>query len=331
MSTKLGAHILVMTEDAARIIAAGPSVVKFVGDWAAAANLPSGTLAVGRKMCDDDAQSQRERGKSPAAAAHEFLIKWKQLEEYQHNPAIKYWEGHNEPVWVDREGVAWYAQMEIERMKMMDDAGLKCVIGNFATGTPPFEIFEPFVEACRYARDHGHMLGLHEYSTPFIWWMTGRYQLDPTENCRTSDDRLAGWTTLRYRQFYDRFLKPAGLADLPLVITEAGLDPMVGPAPDHWPNGTFKALAGWWSKGPRVWGVPLPNDFVPPGGWHIRQRDRFYFEQLWWYEQHLRQDPFVVGATIFTVGSFGEPWSGFDVSGTDVAPLLTQHATQSRV
>lgn len=325
MLTKLGAHILRMNDQTVTFVNAAPAVIKFAGEWGAAAGVPAGVTIIGRKVADGDAQGQRASGKTPAQAAEEFLYAWGQLDMYRQNPAIKYWEGHNEPVWSDVDGMSWYAQMEIERMKLMDAAGLKCVIGNFATGTPPLELWPAFLPACQYARDNGHWLGLHEYSTPFMWWMTGRYQLNLAEDCRTSDGRLAGWTTLRYRLVYDRYLGPAGLGDLQLVITEAGLDPLVGPIPPTWPQGAFRHLGDWWNQKPSAWGYPLPNDFVPPGGWHFRQRDRFYFEQLWWYDQHLRQDAYVIGATIFTFGSFGPPWQDFDVTGTTVADLLTEY------
>lgn len=331
MPSKLGAHVLRMLNQTNAFIAAGPAVVKFAGEWGSSAGVPQGALVIGRKVSDGDAQGQRARGKTPAEAAQEFLNDWKQLEHYQRNPRITHWEGHNEPVWSDLAGMEWYAQMEIERMKAMDAAGLKCVIGNFATGTPPMELWPAFLPACQHALQHDHLLGLHEYSTPFMWWMTGRYQLNKSENCITSDGRLAGWTTLRYRQVYDKFLAPAGLGDLRLVITESGLDPLVAPIPDNWPGGTFKFLADFWSKRPSVWGYRLPSDYVPDGGWHHQDRDRFYVEQLWWYDQHLREDPYVVGATIFTFGSFGPPWQDFDVAGTPVADLLAEYVKNDKL
>jgi hypothetical protein len=325
MPTKLGAHVIRMSGSTPSFIAAGPAVVKFIGDWATASDVPSGTLVIGRKVSDDDAQSQRARGLSPAEAAHEFVYKWKQIELYQQNPDIFFWEGHNESVWGDLEGISWYAQMEIERMKLMDALGLKCVIGNFASGSPPLHLWPGFVPACQYAVEHNHFLGLHEYSTPFIWWMTGKYQLDLSEDARTSDGRLTGWTTLRYRQVYDQFLKPAGLGNLPLVITECGLDPLVNPIPDGWPHGTYQHLGSWWNKGPDEWGYPLPDDFVPDGGWHIDNRDLFYLEQLAWYDHHLLQDSYVMGMTLFTFGSFGAPWDAFDVTLTEAAQLLADY------
>lgn len=75
-----------------------------------------------------------------------------------------------------------YAQFEIERMKLMAQYGLKCVIGNFATGTPPLELWPAFIPALQAARQYEALLGLHEYSCPWMWWMTGKHQLDPNED-----------------------------------------------------------------------------------------------------------------------------------------------------
>lgn len=305
------------------------TAVKFAGDWGAAAGVDQSViLVVGRKVSDVDAQHLRAQGKTPRQAA-EWLVN-DQRPTYEANPHIVYWEGNNEPVWEDLDGMAWYAQMEIERMKVLDGMGLKAVIGNFSTGSPPLWQWAAFVAACQYAHDHDHILGLHEYSRCLMFWMTGAYQMDSSEDCRTSDGRLAGWTFLRYRQVYDQYLNLMGIGDLPLVITEYGLDGLVNPCPEHWPAAAFRGLGNFWHQGPEHWGVPLPDDFVPEGGWHYQYRDRFYFEQLWWADQHLRQDDFVIAPTIFSWGSFsGTPWEAFDINGTAVPGYLAEYISAS--
>jgi hypothetical protein len=324
---KLGPHILRSCGLAADWLP-NTKIAKFVGDWALAELLPNAemspddAIAIGRSVSEYDAQYQREQGVSATHSAGLFV--WDQTRTYESNPRIDFWEGHNEPVWDDREGMAWYAQFEIERMRTMEDVGLKCVIGNFASGTPQLYLWPHFLPACEYALEHGHLLGLHEYNAGFMWWMTGQYQINPDENCLTSDGQLAGWTILRYRQVYDQFLRPAGLGDLPLVITECGLDPLVSPSPDGWRSGAFRQLGDWWRKGPQKWGQDLPTDFVPFGGWNYKDRDRFYAEQLWWYDQHLRQDDFVLGATVFSVGNWGGNWKKFDLDGTRVYEHLAR-------
>jgi hypothetical protein len=48
-ATKLGAHVLRVAAGLSEYIAAKPAVVKFVGEWGSAANVPDGVLAIGRK------------------------------------------------------------------------------------------------------------------------------------------------------------------------------------------------------------------------------------------------------------------------------------------
>ncbi len=333
--SKLGAHVIVMNEDTGNFMRAGPSVVKLAGDWGSATMCPAGTWVMGRKVIGgDDAQQIRARGFTPAKATQEYIYgKEYQIETYEANPSIQYWEGHNEPVWGDLDGIKWYADMEIARMEEMAKLGLKCVIGNFATGTPPMEMWPGFMDALYAAKQYGAILGLHEYSCPWLWWMTGRYQMED-ENCVDPRDpkRPEGWTTLRYRQVYRQYLEPAGLGDLPLIITEFGIDPMVNPKPHDAPDAAWKDLGGYWNKHKddakldyerQKYPVPEGVDFSGP-------KESKYLEQFKWYDQQMQQDPYVIGATIFTFGSFGGAWERFDVTGTDVAGLLIEYVKRQK-
>jgi hypothetical protein len=331
-ASKLGAHILVMNADTAAFIASGPAVVKFVGDWGSSAGVPAGTFIIGRQVFDGDAQEMRSQGMTPEKAAHKFINA--QRGTYQANPPIKYWEGHNEPVWGDLDGMKWYADFEIARMQEMAQLGLKCVIGNFATGTPPIELWPGFMGALQAARQFGAVLGLHEYSCPWIWWMTGRYQMEPS-NCvdPNNPNRIEGWTTLRYRQVYRQYLQPNGLGDVPLVITEFGIDPLVNPKPNDAPDAAWRDLSSYWNKHKGDAAFDYANGKYPPPA-DISQPaspGQFYFEQLKWYDRQMQQDPYVIGATIFTFGSFGGAWSRFDVTGDNsIAGTLTEYVTQQK-
>jgi len=299
MSTKLGPHVLRGAPDLSEYIPSGIAVAKFAGDWAMAHDVPDGVLVIGRMVMEDyDAQEQKANGQTPLEAVQQFLQD--QLPTYQANPQIEYWEGHNEPVWSDEEGMAWYAQFEVERMQLMADLGLKCVIGNFATGTPDLSLWPAFLPALQAAREHRAILGLHEYSCPWMWWMTGSYQLDPNV-----DEGDEGWTTLRYRKVYRQHLIPNDLGDVPLVITECGIDYGVNPKPPGVQGGTWKELGSFWNQ-------------------HDNEPDKadYYFRQLVWYDEELQKDDYVVGATLYTWGSFPGIWARFDVAGTDVAKKL---------
>lgn len=299
MPTKLGAHVLRTAADLGEYIQARPAVVKLVGDWGLAHTVPEGTLVIGRKhQANYDAQLQRSSGKTPLEAAQQFFQD--QLGVYQSNPRIVYWEGHNEPVWNTEDEMSWYAEFESERMRLMTEVGLKCVIGNFATGTPPLGLWPAFIPALQAATEHQAILGLHEYSCPWMWWMTGKHQLDPNE-----DQGDEGWTTLRYRKVYRQHLIPNDVGHVPLVITECGIDPLVSPQPPGTPSGTWKRLGSFWAE-------------------HEGEPDKadYYFRQLAWYDEEMQKDDYVIGATIFTWGSFGQPWADFDVAGTEVAKKL---------
>jgi len=302
MATKLGPHVLKAAPDIGEYIQAGPAVAKFVDELGMAVNVPEGVLVIGRDFQGSyDAQLQKNSGKSPREAAQQFIQD--QQGTYQANPHIKYWEGHNEPVWNAEEGMGWYAQFEVERMKLMTEMGLKCVIGNFATGAPALDLWPAFLPALRAAKRHQAILGLHEYSCPWMWWMTGKHQLDPE-----ADEGDEGWTTLRYRKVYRQHLIPNGLGDVPLAITECGLDPLVNPKPPHSPAGAWKQLGNFWAK----------EDEEP-------SKSDYYFRQLVWYDKELQKDDYVIGATIFTWGSWGGAWANFDVAGTEVAKKLISY------
>jgi hypothetical protein len=200
--------------------------------------------------------------------------------------------------------MGWYADFEIHRMRLMTEHGLRCVIGNFPSGSPPLGLWPAFLPACREAFEHKAILGLHEYSCPWMWWMTGKHQLDPNE-----DQGDEGWTTLRYRKVYRKYLAPHGLGQLPLVITECGIDPLVNPRPPDAPAGAWRHLGAFWAEHD---GEPDPASY--------------YYRQLAWYGEELQKDAYVVGATVFTWGSFGPPWADFDVAGTEVGDRLIAQA-----
>jgi len=302
MPTKLGAHVLRAAADLGEYIQAGPAVVKLVGDWGMASDVPEGVLVIGRRhSADYDAQLQKNTGKTPLEAAQQFVHD--QLETYESNPHIKYWEGQNEPVWNTAEEMSWYAQSEIERMRLMADRGLKCVIGNFATGSPPLDLWPAFFSALQAAKQYQALLGLHEYSCPWMWWMTGKHQLDPN-----ADEGDEGWTILRYRKVYRQYLIPNGLGDVPLVITECGIDPLVNPKPPDVKGGAWNQLGRFWAR-------------------HDNEPDKadYYYRQLVWYDKEMQKDDYVIGATIFTWGNFGGTWKDFDIAGTGVAKKLVAY------
>jgi hypothetical protein len=300
-ASKMGIHVL-RAGRAGEFLKAGPVLAKFAGDWLNASQVPSNTLLIGSKPAAFDG---RENGSlSPRRAAEKFVSDMRSL--YKANPTIKYWEGPSKPVCNNEDDMAWYAQFEIERMELMNQIGLKCVIGNFATGTPPLELWPAFLPAIEVGLARQAILGLHEYSCPWMWWLTGDHQPD------TDDDQEdEGWATLRYRKVYRQYLLPNQL-QIPLVITECGIDPLVNPKPEGAPAATWKGLGEYWETHD---GETDPADF--------------YFRQLTWYDRELCKDEYVIGMAPFTWGHWDGTWKEFDIEGTPVADKLIDYVKEN--
>ncbi len=305
MTSKLGPHCLRATDSAQRMLDAGCKVIKLVDDFGLADNINPNVTIIGRVYSSFTAESQRNE--NPASAADRFVKS--QIEKYRANPKIRIWEGHNEPVWNNAVDMAWYAEFESYRVRLMTLLGYRCVIGNFSTGNPDLPLWNAFLPAIRTALANDCLLGLHEYSSPWMWWMTGKYQVDPSGNAGDT-----GWTTLRYRKVIRDYLKPAGVDAIPIVITECGLD-RVGQIRPGMSSGNWRTNAGWWNAENSAEGV-TPFD---------ANVEKYYADQLIWYDRELQKDSSVVGATIFTVGSYGQPWSEYDIDGTNVVTHLVNH------
>lgn len=193
------------------------------------------------------------------------------------------------------------AQLEAERVRLLAERGVRAVVGNFGTGQPPLEWWPAFRPAIEAARRHGGYLGLHEYSAPTIWFNTNRADLD--FRAAAGDE---GWLTLRYRKVYRQFLQPWDL-QLPLVITETGVDGMVNDRPGP-PGQGWKDFAGYWAEmgmGPDAAGN--------------------YVEQLAWYDSELQHDSYVLAAAVFAMTASWE-WDSYQLLG-EAAIILQQYVS----
>lgn len=212
---------------------------------------------------------------------------------------IDAWEGFNEPVAGDEGQMGKLAELEAERVRLLAENGLRAVVGNFGAGQPPLEWWPAFRPALEAAQAHGGYLGLHEYSAPTIWFNTNRPDLDFRANA--ADE---GWLTLRYRKVYGQYLIPWGLR-LPLLVTECGVDGMVGDRPGP-PGKGWKDFAAYWAE--------LGMGWDTPGN---------YVEQLAWYDSQLHLDDYVEGAAVFAMTAFQE-WESYQLQG-DAATILQQY------
>jgi len=87
------------------------------------------------------------------------------------------------------------------------------------------------------------------------------------------------------------------------VITEAGIDGGVLPQGNEGEDG-WRGLVD----------LSVPDE-------SLSRAAASYLEQLSWYDDELRRDPYVLGFAVFNVGDADGEWRSFDM--TDLLPQLT--------
>lgn len=263
-----------------------PTVIKLVDDFGLSEeikNVSPNTIIVGR-VNDNNQQYQG----TPEEEARKYVAA--KLNKYRANPYIDYWEGWNEPD-PGLQNMGWYARFEQERVREMARQGLKSAIGGFATGVPELDEFALFLPAIETAIQYGAVLTLHEYSAPVMTYGYG----SALPGYPSYPDR--GILTLRYRWYYRELLEPRNLV-IPLIITEAGIDGIIGDRP-----------------GPRGLGWADFQSYAVEQGWGNDGIEAFV-NQLAWYDSEVRKDYYVLGFTVFTAGSIGH-WRNYEI-----APVL---------
>lgn len=297
--SKLGLHVVRNNDPAIMdfVRRSQPAVMKSVDDLGFLAEVKEAsprTLTIGRISIGN-----QDYVGNPEEAARRFVLE--NLETYGLNPAVDYWEGWNEPD-PNLDNMIWYSRFEQERVRQMARHGFRCAIGSFATGVPELDEFELFLPAIQAAKEHGGILSLHEYGAPDMLYLYG----DPLPGYPAYPDR--GSLTFRYRWFYREFLEPADMV-IPLVISEAGIDGIIGNRPG--PNGLgWQDFQSYWVE--QGFGEDGPQAFI---------------NQLAWYDAGVRQDGYVIGFTLFTAGGFGY-WEKYDIN--PILPKLTEYVISQR-
>jgi hypothetical protein len=297
--SKLGLHVVRNNDPNIMefVRRAQPAVMKAVDDFGFLAEVRAAsprTITVGRHSLADLSFSG-----DPIKAARDFVAE--HLETYQLNPAVDYWEGYNEPD-PNLDNMPWYALFEAERCRIMAEHGFRCAIGGFAAGVPELDEFQLFLPAVAEAKQVGGVLTLHEYGAPDMFYLYG----GALPGYPAYPDR--GALTFRYRWLYREILEPADLV-IPLIVTEAGVDGIIGNRPG--PAGTgWQDFQGYWEE----------QGLAETG----RQA---FISQLAWYDSGLRQDGYVIGFTVFTAGGFGY-WEKYDIN--PILPELTDYVAGQR-
>ena len=297
--SKLSIHVIRSNEAIMDFVRqAQPAVLKSVDDlgfMTEVKEISPNTITVGRINELD----QRFIG-NPEEAARIYVDR--QLKKYRLNPGVDYWEGWNEPN-PNIDDIDWYTRFEQERVRQLARHGFKAAVGGFATGTPEMDVFARFVPAIQTAMEYGGILTLHEYGAPDMTFLYG----GALPGYPAYPDR--GALTFRYRWYYREFLEPAGLI-IPLVITEAGIDGIIG-------NGR---------PGPNGYGWADFQSYAVDKGWGNDGTEAF-INQLAWYDAGVRQDDYVYGFTVFTAGPVGH-WKHYDID--RILPDLAHYVTSNR-
>lgn len=283
---------------------AKPRVVKAVGDYGWLLEVKQAspdTITIARIVGNQE--TWFTQGYAPEAAARNYVETY--LPEYRANAGVDYWEGWNELAYGDGEQstkLAWYGKFEAARACLMQEYGFRAAVGGFAVGWPAayadWEYFMPAVQAA--ARCNG-ILHLHEYNRPFMRcgvMLPGTAGVIPGAPAFRVE---TGPYTLRYRVWYEGYLKPRGLGNVPLVISETGVDavPVSAGCPDPGADRiTWQAMGDAYQSAGSTVGTP-----------------ESYVNDLAWYDARLREDPYVLGATIFSAGqpSTTDGWGLFDI------------------
>lgn len=244
------------------------------------------TQAPNRDILDNKEPSQYP---NPADFARDFINTY--LDQYRANLGVDYWEGWNEFPPSSAAQWQWFAQFEAERACQMQALGLKAAVGGFSAGTPEYADMVYFLPAIEAVKRCGGIFTLHEYSSPVMQYGVN----SGIPNAVHVDN--AGSLTLRYRYWYEGYLKPRGLV-VPLVISEAGVDRNVGAGCPRNDGGTgwYACVEDWKNLG------------LGDAAWQA------YMNQLSWYDSEVRKDDYVIGFTIFTAGTSNvEGWRTFNI------------------
>ncbi|MBA3945719.1 MAG: hypothetical protein H0X37_14270 [Herpetosiphonaceae bacterium] len=183
---------------------------------------------------------------------------------------IDYVEGpcefNNTPKISTYEVACWTGPFWFQLATLIADAGYKPVLGELPVGWLAIDnldnLMPPLVPALRTIRALGGAWSYHAYTIDY-----------------TTEVDIERWYSLRYRQMYTYLGQNfPDLADMPMFLTEAGVDECGNPA---------------------------------RSGWQDRGTAEDYKKWLVWFDSQITRDPYITAATIFQIGD--SHWSSFNI------------------
>ncbi len=284
--SKLGIHLIGRyTEGAKEIIAACPKVIKVLDPQANSEMVdamrdykrrcPNGIVVM--RVWERTPQVRYKITDDPVVSADDF---WHRVLEPAVNllpsserKLVDFLEGPNEgentPTWESVETAKWFGRFWERLAALIAKSGLRPCVGSIAVGNPPGNLDEihakldAFAPALRAAKRFKGAWSYHAYSLEY-----------------TTDLKVEVWYSLRYRLFYDFLRKHhPDLSDLPIILTEGGIDKAGNPKTD---------------------------------GWRGRGDAEKFQEWLKWFDSELSRDKEVIGVTLFQIGD-PQGWWSFDL------------------
>ncbi len=304
---KLSMHLIArFTPGAQQIAAAHPPVIKILdlhNSMIEAMRAYKAGTPEGRVVLRIYTQKRYTAGDDPAASARDFwntaLAPAVNNLSSSDRALIDYLEGPNEcestPCWDGTLADAqWFNDFWLELAQKIADGGFRPCAFSIPVGNPPGTVqdiqqrLDRIAPALRKCKQLGGAWSYHAY--------TGLY---------TTDLGTELWYSLRYRQFYDYFATAhPDLADLPIILTEGGVD-----------TGGSPTGSGWQAHG----------DAAKYQNW------------LTWFDARLREDPQVLGCTLFQIGD-ATGWPSFELEpiagwlagqiAAGVPPIISCNPTQ---
>ncbi|HZG69482.1 MAG TPA: hypothetical protein VEZ12_22300, partial [Herpetosiphonaceae bacterium] len=281
-TSRLGVYALQGTTGARNIIESGPrlmqafdphkipGVLQLVRDYKqlyssgkVVLHVYAGTQDLHYGLADDPVASATDYWQKALLPAVSVLSAAdRQLIDYISGPN----EYNNTPPLGSAAEAEWVGAFWSRLADLIKEAGFRPNLGEIPVGHPDIgkldQIMPALAPALRHIRSLDGVWSYHAYTLQY-----------------TTDPGVEIWYSLRYRQLYSYLRQHfPDLGDMPMILTETGVDERGDPA---------------------------------TSGWKARGDAAKYKNWLTWLDKEIQLDPYLIGATIFQIGD--SYWSSFDI------------------